>query len=106
MKLYRGVRTPDGCVVMIEEGDTLKPLPLRHDVRMHADGFNWGFNGGGARQLSLALLCDALDDTDRAQELSQHFKMRVLVHVVADEWTLTEEAVIRIVMCIECGGEG
>jgi hypothetical protein len=104
MKLYRGIRTPEGCEAHIATDSGIRDLPMRNDVRNHSpDGANWGYNGSGPAQLALAILCDALGDVDRAQELYQAFKRRVVACIVTDEWTLTHDKVMEIVACLESG---
>ena len=44
MKLYEGVRTPEGTRVTVDG----RPLDLRHDLHRHSpDGAEWGYCGSG-----------------------------------------------------------
>ncbi|WP_020476281.1 DUF6166 domain-containing protein [Zavarzinella formosa] len=97
MKHYAGDRTPDGCEVMVldmnhEGGGYI--LDPRNDLRNHSpDGFNWGYSGSGASQLSLAILADVLEDDSLANKLHIDFKNKVIARLDADRWTISEEDV-------------
>ena len=105
MKRYRGTRTPAGCVVTVEEGGETRPLDMRTDVRNHSpDGANWGYAGSGPAQLSLAILCDALGDVERARGLYQRYKFRIIAAITADAWTLTHDNVMKSVAHLESEG--
>ena len=101
-RTYRGCREPDGsCVVWVQEtfvsviGDaaignsTERTLPLQLGIRSHSPtGFRWGYRGSGPAQLALALLADALGDTELAQMHYQDFK-RAFVASWGDSWSIT-----------------
>ena len=101
-RTYRGCRDPDGsCRVWVEEtfvsviGDaaigsgTERALPLQLGIRSHSPtGFQWGYGGSGPAQLALALLADALGDTELAQMHYQDFK-RAFVASWGDSWSIT-----------------
>ena len=101
-RAYRGCREPDGsCVVWVQEtfvsviGDaaignsTERTLPLQLGIRSHSPtGFQWGYGGSGPAQLALALLADALGDTELAQMHYQDFK-RAFVASWGDSWSIT-----------------
>ena len=101
-RTYRGCREPDGsCVVWVEEtvvsviGDaaigssTERALPLQLEIRGHSPtGFQWGYSGSGPAQLALALLADALGETEHAQMHYQDFK-REFVSGWGDSWSIT-----------------
>ena len=55
MKLYRGRRESDRCVVtVVLESGIEEPLDPRFDLRRHSpDGFNWGYCGSGPAQLAV-----------------------------------------------------
>lgn len=104
MKVYRGRRTPDGCIVTVIENDQERPLDLRHDLRNHSpDGANWGYGGSGPAQLALGLCADVLGDDERAQEVYQPFKFRVIGRLAGDEWELCECQVKEAIDAIEAG---
>lgn len=66
-----------------------KPLPLRLDLRNHSPaGFNWGYNGSGPAQLSLAILAAVLGDDDAALALYQGYKREFVSQISVDNWTL------------------
>lgn len=82
MKIYRGDRTIDGIVVMVDD----QPLAERRDIKnICEDGFEWGFEGPAAAQLALALLADHLSDDAEAVRLHETF-MREVVANFANEW--------------------
>lgn len=85
MKTYRGGRSLDGAVVMVD-GARLDP---RYDLRrLSATGFEWTYEGAGPAQLALALLADHLDDDARALALYEPF-MRAVVGELDNSWELT-----------------
>lgn len=105
MKTYIGERTPDGCQVVVldsskhDGGYLLNP---RYDMRNHSpDGFNFGYAGSGPAQLSLALLADALGDDDRAQDMYQTFKFKVIGRLTGDKFEMTEEDIRQKVTELE-----
>ena len=72
---------PDG------ESTELSPGPSQK-LRLHSpDGFQWGYNGSGPSQLSLALLLDATTDPETAQAYYQQFKWDVVAGW-GDEWSI------------------
>src|SRR5258708_7802303 len=84
INVYRGRRTPKGCVVTVNN----KPLPLRLDLRNHSpDGFEWGYGGSGPAQLALAILAFELLDHN-ALAMYQHFKRAIIVRLPKDRWVL------------------
>jgi len=53
MSVYKGTRTPQGCVVTVDG----EPLDPRLDLWNHSPtGFEWGYGGSGPAQLALAIL--------------------------------------------------
>lgn len=81
---FRGVRTPDGCVVTLHG----RELPLYLDLANHSPtGFEWGYGGSGPSQLALAMLAAAVGD-DRALELYQEFKHSFVSSRDTDTWEL------------------
>jgi hypothetical protein len=67
----------------------------------HSRGFEWGYNGSGPAQLSLALLYDHFGDPAIALDCYQQFTLRV-VSDLEGEWTLTTEDIEDAVAAI-CG---
>ena len=71
-------------------------LDARHDLRRHSmDGWNVGYEGAGCAQLSLALLADALEDDDLAQDLYQTYKRQVIARIPQDftVWRTTPDEI-------------
>ncbi len=90
MKVYKGLRTPDGSVVTVD--NTL--LDPRVDLKRESDGnFEWGYDGAGPRQLALAILADHLTDDRLALSLHVGFAESVVAELMSDEWTLTDDNV-------------
>jgi len=105
MKHYIGERTPEGCEVdVIDSGHPQGGYALdpRFDLRNHSpDGFNYGYGGSGPAQLALALLADALGDDERAQELYQDFKFKVIARLEGDRFELSQEDIRQAVTRLE-----
>ena len=65
-----------GMVFVWEDGKRRELAP-RLDLRNHSPtGFAYGYSDSGPAQLALALLCDVLQDDERACRLYQQFKCR------------------------------
>ena len=91
---YTGVPTEAGVTVAREDDrGKVVPLRLRHDVRAHADGFEWGYAGGGPAQLALAILSDAVG-TEKALPCYQRFKFQVIAKLPSDGWELSRDDVL------------
>lgn len=90
MKVYRGVRTPKGCVVTVDEA-ALDPRPDRGGEA--AADFEWGYDGAGPRRLALAILADFLADDGTALNHQRMFAEAVIADLKGDEWTLTAESI-------------
>ena len=105
MKYYVGERTPDGCQVAVldtEKPDHARLLNPRYDLRNHSPyGFSFGYAGSGPAQLSLALLADALGDDERAQDMYQNFKFKVIGRITGDRFELTEDDIRQKVAELE-----
>jgi hypothetical protein len=91
---YTGVRTDSGTVVAREDDEgKVFPLKLRHDLRAHADGFEWGYAGGGPAQLALAILSDCVG-AEAARDCYQRFKFEVVAALPKAGWELSREDVL------------
>lgn len=91
---YAGVRTDAGTTVAREDdAGKVFPLRLRHDLRVHADGFEWGYGGGGPAQLALAILADAVG-AEKALGCYQRFKFEVVARLPKGNWELSREEVL------------
>ena len=102
MKLYHGRRTEHGCAVDVEEDGEVYCLNLRHDLRNHSPtGLEWSYAGSGPAQLALALAADVLQDDDRAQEIYQRLKFKLIGGLPHEGWVLTEHQVRAAIQAIE-----
>jgi len=99
-KLYRA--TTFGAMLVFDVG-AQRELDPRLDLRNHSPtGFSWGYNGSGCAQLALALLCDVLQDDERAKRLYQRFKEFTVATVPRDQpFEITELKVLEIVDTLE-----
>jgi hypothetical protein len=90
-------------LVTVCDGQKSEPLPLRLDLFNHSPtGFSWGYGGSGPAQLALALLADALGDDDRALQLHQDFKFKVVAcWPEGERWWITAEQIAAVVKVIE-----
>lgn len=87
MKTYEGIRTDQSCTVTVNG----TPLTLRHDLRNHSPtGPEWGYAGSGPTQLALALLAEAPDDDELAQDHYQKFKFQIVAGLDREQWILTQ----------------
>lgn len=95
---YVGVRGEDRCKVYTLYRGGSYSLPPRTDVRNHSPtGFEWGYEGSGPAQLSLALLLDAVPTSraDLAAEHYQGFKRAVVGRLPRERWALRRSEVLR-----------
>lgn len=95
MKTYRGTVVGRSAAVSVSSDAGVRPLAARYDLRNHSpDGFSWGYHGSGPSQLALALLADALEDDERAEQLYQTFKALVVAGWDQDRgWSTTQEEI-------------
>jgi hypothetical protein len=85
MKTYRGDRTIDGIVVLVDG----KPLDPRFDLKRLCDeGFEWSYEGEAPAQLALALLADHFGDGAKALQWYEPF-MKAIVANFDNEWEMT-----------------
>lgn len=91
-----------GMVFVWEDGKR-RELDPRFDLRCHSpDGYAWGYGGSGPAQLALAILCDFLQDDDKAQALYQRFKEFAVATRSRDHpFRITDEEVLEAVVAIE-----
>lgn len=101
----RGARDVD-VIDGTQETRRVRKLKPRLDLTNHSPtGFNWGCGGSGPAQLALALLADALGDDERAVELHQLYKRRVIDALPQDRgWHLNDGDVRRVVEELEREG--
>lgn len=69
-------------------------LPTCTVIRAHADGFEWGYAGGGPAQLALAILSDCIR-TDAARDCYQRFNFEVISRLPKAGWELSREDVLE-----------
>jgi hypothetical protein len=95
------IRTPQGVTAEVVDPSHPAggyPLDPRYDLRNHSPaGYEMGYSGSGPAQLALALLADALGDTDQAQEHYQKFKARVIAPIEGDAFEISQEEIKQIV---------
>ena len=92
MKIYQGMRTENGCSVVVEEDGEFTGLPPRYDLHNHSsDGFEWGYGEGGPAQLALALAADILSDDKKAQQVYERLQFKVIGGLPHEGWILTEK---------------
>ena len=101
MKVYHGTRTENGCSVTVEEDGEFTGLDLRHDLRKHSQEFEWGYGGSGPAQLALALAADVLGDVEKAQDLYQRLKFKIVGGLAHEGWVLTEDRLRAALTAIE-----
>ena len=94
-KAYLVERTESGVTVTVEHGDESYPLAPRFDLRSHSpDGFEFGYEGSGAAQFSLALCADALGDDRLARDAYQSVKRSLVAKMAGDSFTVPQSAVL------------
>ena len=90
MKMYKGVRTAQGCEVTVDD----QPLDPRMDLGHSSDGgFEWGYEGGGPQRLALALLADHCGNGQQALDNYPVFTESVIAELKGDEWSLTSDQI-------------
>lgn len=90
MKSYHAKRLATSSQVTVHDGISASSLSPRLDLHRHShQGFEWGYNGSGPTQLSLAILADFLGDDQEAMRLRHDFRQKVIAPLTGDEWTLT-----------------
>ena len=87
MRVYKGVRSTEGCVVTVNS----QPLPprLRPDS---TGGFNWGDIDEAAGELAYSLLADVVG-INEARSFAQHYKQTVVSSLPHERWRLTAEEI-------------
>lgn len=92
---YYGNWTEQGCFVY--RNDQLLPALPSRKLRDHSpDGFAWGYQGSGPAQLALALLYDALRDSQFALSFYQAFKREYVSRwPVNGNWKITQRDILQ-----------
>ena len=109
MKTYTGyrIRTATeselGTQVLVHaDGREPRPLDPRLDLRRHSEtGLEWGYAGSGPAQLALGLAADVLGDDERAQDIYQKLKFKLVGRLPKDGWSLTEDQLLRTIAELE-----
>lgn len=102
-KRYLGARTERGAIVLVHQGRRVYELSPRFDLRNHSPtGFEWGYQGSGPAQLSLAILADALGDDARAIRHYQSFKRCIVAPLKGNAFLITEEMIEEFLSVAEC----
>ena len=102
MKTYYGTRTEAGAAVVVDDNGEIRALDPRHDLRNHSpDGFEWGYGGSGPAQLALALAADVLGNDEKAAEVYQRLKFKLIGGLPDDQWVLTEERIHSAIEAID-----
>ena len=79
-----------GCEVTVD-GEQLDP---RLDLRTYSDqGYEWGYDGGGPRQLALAIIADHFAETKTVLLHHERFLLNFVVGMQDDQWTLSSSDV-------------
>ena len=77
MKIFKGKKTPDGCIVELDNEGYTTQLSLEKSLQVvdHSpDGYQCGYSGSGTAQLAAAILNEITDDPEIAREYYQMFK--------------------------------
>jgi hypothetical protein len=102
MKCYHGRRSEHGCAVDVEENGEFCLLDPRLDLRSHSPtGIEWAYTGSGPAQLALALAADVLGDDERAQDVYQDLKFKLVSRLPDQGWVLTEGQIRSAIEDIE-----
>jgi hypothetical protein len=98
MKLYYSRWTDHGAGVFVEDGNEVRILDPRYDLRIHStSGFEWGSTRPGSAQLALALAADVLGDDRRAESVCHALRSQLVESLPKDEWMLTEQEIRRAI---------
>lgn len=85
MKVYSGKREGERVTVTVDG----QPLAPRLDLRdFQAGGFEWGYQGSGPSQLSLAILAEHAGP-QAALSNYRRFVQTVIAEIETDAWRLT-----------------
>lgn len=98
MSIYKGTRTPQGCVVTVDG----EPLDPRLDLYNHSlTGFEWGFAGSGPAQLALAILAHHYRESPSgdgiAIKLYQSFKLWMVAKLPRESFEIDENQISLVI---------
>lgn len=89
MKIYRGKRDGDGTEVTVDG----EPLNMRRDLRdLHAESFEWGYQGSGPQQLAFAILVEHMGP-EGALENYRRFTADAIAEIVGAEWRMSGQEI-------------
>ena len=77
MKIFRGRKTPVGCIVELDNEGYVTLLSLEKSLQVvdHSpDGFQWGYTGLGPAQLAAVILYEITGDPEITHTYYQLFK--------------------------------
>ena len=84
MSVFKGIRTKNGAFVTYDGF----PLDLRLDIKEHSPmGFEWGYNGSGAKQLALSMLTKLTSDELTIKYYDEFCKIFIET-IYKDEWEI------------------
>lgn len=87
---YVGEATQLGRVVVIEEGERRRALPIAEPTR----GYSWGRTGASVRELARAILIDATRNEMLAERLCRPLTWEVIAQLPADSFRLSRAEVL------------
>ena len=96
MKIFRGRKTTDGCIVELDNEGYVTQLLLEKSLQVvdHSpDGFQWGYSGSGPAQLAAAILYEITDDTEHTRNYYQLFKFDHVVKWEGLTFEISEQEV-------------
>lgn len=89
-RIYVGVRTDQGCKVLVWDGLVFTPLSPCLHVRSHSPtGFEWGYCGSGPAQLALALCVDILGKAGKTDAVYHEVMRHVLTQLPSGCWSMS-----------------
>ena len=96
MKVFRGRKTPDGCIVELDNENYTTTLSLERNLQVvdHSPtGFQWGYNGSGPAQLAAAILYEVTNNRSLTRAYYQIFKF-YHVSKFGDSFEINNEEVL------------
>ena len=84
---------PGGAMVTVN-GDILEAASNIRDFK--SEGFEWGYEGAGPRQLSFAILNHCFDEKTAFANY-RAFLTNVIAEIQEDNWSLSEDEVVSYV---------
>lgn len=90
-RIYRGIRTPTGLQITVEDQGRNRPLP--HQVYHSPDGFEWGYTGSGPADLARSILTDLYGPGDLVERHYHDFKRQTIATLPHQHWTLSAQQI-------------